>query len=257
MKKNNWILLIIALVMIGGTARFLAYIKVNQRLGKPGVLLGNTPLFDTETNRVANTTVILPENIPGYSSVAMPVTSIELSMLPKDTTFGKRRYWTSSGGNADLSVVLMGQDRTSIHKPEFCLVGQGWTIEQTEKVNLKMKRPYEYEMPVMKMTASIHVKDDNGNPMVVRGIYVYWFVADNKLTASHDARMLSMARNLLTTGTLERWAYISYFSRCYPGKEDETFNRLNEFIVSSAPEFQLAAGKPSPISPVKIQTASK
>ena len=204
MKKSNWILLITALVMIGATARFLVYVKVNQKLGKPGVVVGNVPLFDPDTNRVAEVSVILPETVAGYLSKAMPVAPIELEILPKDTVFGKRRYWTTNGGNADVSVVLMGQDRTSIHKPQFCLTGQGWAIEQTEVVNLKMDRPHAYELPVMKLTASIHVKDDGGNPLTIRGIYVYWFVADNKLTASHDARMWSMAKNLLQTGILER-----------------------------------------------------
>ena len=97
----------------------------------------------------------------------------------------------------------------------------------------------------------------SGNPMDIRGIYVYWFVADNKLTASHDSRMWSMAKNLLETGTLERWAYISYFSRCFPGQEEATFKRLEEFIVKSAPEFQIPAGKPSSNSAGKIQTAFK
>ena len=55
MKKSNWILLITALVMIGATARFLVYVKVNQKLGKPGVVVGNVPLFDPDTNRVAET----------------------------------------------------------------------------------------------------------------------------------------------------------------------------------------------------------
>lgn len=257
MKKSNWILLIIALLMMGGTARFLAYIKGNQKLGNPGVVVGNTPLFDTETNRVAETTVILPDNVPGYLSKAMPVTAIELSMLPKDTVFGKRRYWTTNGANADVNVVLMGQDRSSIHKPQFCLTGQGWAIDKTEVVNLKMERPHAYELPVMKLTASIRVKDDAGNPLVIRGLYVYWFVADNKLTENHDARMWSMAKNLLKTGTLERWAYISYFSRCLPGQEDETFGQLREFIVKSAPDFQIPAGTSPGNSLEKIHTASK
>ena len=257
MKKSAWILLVVTLAMIGATGGFLFHVKGNQKLGKPGVVLGNFPLFDVRTNRVADTTVILPENIPGYFSAPLPITDIELGMLPKDTTFGRRRYWADGGANADVNVVLMGQDRTSIHKPQFCLVGQGWNIEKSEVVNIKMQRPYVYELPVMKLTAGIRTKGDNGNPMDIRGIYVYWFVADNKLTASHDSRMWSMAKNLLETGTLERWAYISYFSRCFPGQEEATFKRLEEFIVKSAPEFQIPAGKPSSNSAGKIQTAFK
>lgn len=256
MKKFHWILFAAALAMIGATTGFLLHTKGNQRLGKPGVLLGNEPLFDTETNQVASVTVVLPENIPGYASKAMPITPIELSMLPKDTTFGKRRYWREDGGNADVSVVLMGQDRTSLHKPQFCLTGQGWNIEKTETVNIKMERPYPYELPMMKLTASIRVKDDHGNPVTIRGIYAYWFVADKKIGIG-DQRMWSIMKNFLQTGTLERWAYISYFSRCYPGQEEETFARLQDFIAQSVPEFQLVAGQPLTEPPAKLQTAFK
>lgn len=252
MKKSHWILFITAFVLIGATAGFLAHLKGNQKLGKPGVLVGDIPLYDEKTNRVAETTVVLPENISGFLSQSIPISDIELSMLPKDTTFGKRRYWNQIA-NVDVSVVLMGQDRTSLHKPQFCLTGQGWTIEQTETVNLQIERPHAYELQVKKLTASIRVKGQDGNPVLIRGLYVYWFVADNKLTDSHDERMFSMAKNLLRTGTLERWAYISYFSRFLPGEEEKTFAYMKRFIAASTPEFQLATGKPAET----IQTASK
>ncbi|MEO7300568.1 MAG: exosortase-associated EpsI family protein [Verrucomicrobiota bacterium] len=258
MKKTPWILFATALALIASTGGFLFHLKGKQTLGKPGVMVGNVPLFDTETNRVAETTVILPEKIPGYFSVASPVTPIEVTMLPKDTVFGKRRYWTDAGGNADISVVLMGQDRTSLHKPQFCLVGQGWSIDQSEVVKLKMDRPYPYELPIMKLTTSIRVKDDKGKPFLIHGLYLYWFVSDKNLTASHDERMISTAKNLLRTGTLERWAYISYFTRCLPGQEQVAYDQLTKFIVKSAPEFQLVAGKPLPGNAGGgIQTASK
>jgi hypothetical protein len=258
MKKIHWILFVIALGMIGSTAGFLLNAKGNQKLGEPGVRLGNVPLFDESTNQVADVSVVLPENVLNYSSQALPISEIELSMLPKDTTFGKRRYWTTNGANVDLSVVLMGQDRTSLHKPEFCLVGQGWQIDETELVTIKMARPHAYDLAVMKMVSSIRVKDEAGNPVTVRGIYVYWFVADGKLTPSHDERMWSMAMSLLRTGTLERWAYVSYFSRCLPGQEEATFGYMKEFIAASVPEFQLVAGEKSlTASQTDYQTAFK
>ncbi|MEO5802627.1 MAG: exosortase-associated EpsI family protein [Verrucomicrobiota bacterium] len=257
MKKIHWIFFVITLAMIGATAGFLFHIKGNQKLGKPGVLLGHIPLFDPETNKIADVSVILPENVPGYFSRSLPVSAMELQTLPKDTTYGKRRYWNNDGANADVSVILMGQDRTSLHKPQFCLSGQGWTIEQTEIVNVKIDRPYPYELPLLKLTASCRIKDQNGQPIDVRGIYAYWFVADKKIGIA-DQRMWSMMKTFLLTGTLERWAYISYFSRCYPGQEEETFKQLQHFIALSVPEFQLPTGKPLPgASPQNVQTAFK
>jgi hypothetical protein len=48
-----------------------------------------------------------------------------------------------------------------------------------------------------------------------------------------------MARDLIKTGILQRWAYVSYCAFCLPGQEDATFERMKAFIAASAPEFQL------------------
>jgi hypothetical protein len=48
-----------------------------------------------------------------------------------------------------------------------------------------------------------------------------------------------MARDLLCTGVLQRWASIGYFAQCARGQEDATFERITKLIAASAPEFQL------------------
>ena len=49
-----------------------------------------------------------------------------------------------------------------------------------------------------------------------------------------------LAKEMLRTGNLQRWAYISYFSACAPGQEEATFERMKKMIVASVPQFQLA-----------------
>ena len=61
----------------------------------------------------------------------------------------------------------------------------------------------------------------------------------DRYTASHADRMLWMARDVLLTGILDRWAYISFFSYGAPGQEDALFERMKKLIAISAPEFQL------------------
>ena len=85
----------------------------------------------------------------------------------------------------------------------------------------------------------------SGAPMQVRGVYLMWFVADHdELTAGHWQRMWWMARDLLCTGVLQRWAEVSVFSHCAPGKEEATFERLKTFVRAAVPEFQLV---PAPV----------
>lgn len=243
MKPFKWIIFVAALALIIATGATLARLKARQRLGNPGVILVNIPNVDSRGKNVSQQSVQLPETFAGCEATRLPIADTELSSLPADTTFGKRFYRWPDNFQVDLSVVLMGTDRTSIHQPQFCLVGQGWGIDQTEPISIPIARPVAYEIPALKLTTSIRAKDERGKAVTMRGIYIYWFVTENKLTSAQGDRMWSMAKTLLQTGVLERWAYVSYFSTCLPGQEQKTFERLKNFIADSVPEFQPAPGQ--------------
>ena len=102
-----------------------------------------------------------------------------------------------------------------------------------------MDWPYPYDLPVIKYIANREF-DLNGEKRTFKGVYVSWFVADNdQMTARHWQRMWWMARDLITSGVLQRWAMVSYFSVCLPGQEDATFERMKKFMNATVPEFQL------------------
>ena len=219
---------------MGGTAGLLRQLQAHQKLGRPAVK--TSPIAGSQRLRVD-----LPEQVLDYASKVVEVDERTLSWLPQDTSFGARRYTAPDGFWTDVSVVLMGSDRTSLHKTEFCLEGQGWRIDRSASLETKLHlgRPYAYDLPVMKFIATKEVTI-NGQKAMARGVYVFWFVADNdEYTARHWQRMWWMARDLFRTGVLQRWAFISYFSVCAPGGENATFERMKKFIAASAPEFQL------------------
>jgi hypothetical protein len=101
-----------------------------------------------------------------------------------------------------------------------------------------MTRPFPYDLKVMKLTTSSTRAVSKGKFVTLSGMYIYWFVADGELTPSHGQRMWWMAKDLLTSGVLQRWAYIAYFARCIPGQEDALFVKMKNFIIQSVPEFQ-------------------
>lgn len=232
MNRHKWILAIVALAIMAGGGALILRLKAAQRLGAPGL----------KTVKIAGTDrlqIDLPERVLNFTSEPLAPTEVELGTLPKDTTYGRRIYRGADGFPLLLSVVLMGTDRTSIHKPQFCLVGQGWTIDQSEIVPVPMERPRSYALPVMKLTATKQFLHE-GHPVTRRGVYVYWFVADNAVTADHGERMRSMAVEMLRTGVLQRWAYVTCFSDCAPGDEEKAFERIIQFMAAAVPEFQLA-----------------
>ena len=250
MNKKAISILIVFLVMIGASTAFLS--QITFELGDPGVRLTEMQIFN-ETNQVVRTNgVALPVDVMQCISEATPITTKELNWLPEDTIYGRRRYTFPDKTWIENNVVLMGYDRTSIHKPEYCLPGQGFTIDHREVVDIQIEQSHPtetgrrltYDLPVMKLTTSRPFRDSNGNEVHMRGIYVYWFVADGKLATDHFERMWTMTKGLLTEGELQRWAYISYFSICQPGTEDETYAKMAEFIAESVPKFQTTTGPP-------------
>lgn len=234
MNRSKWILALITVLLIGSTAGVIAKFKSSQRLGEPGVK--TRPLPGSQ-----NLEVILPLHVPGYTAESLPVDAIVTNVLPRDTSYGHSRY-TSTDSNfaAQVNVVLMGTDRTSLHKPQFCLTGAGWSINKTEVDTIRMEKPFAYDLPVIKLTVSGQFNVE-GRQIVAGGVYVYWYVADDALSAapSGSDRMWSIARELITTGVLQRWAYVSYFSYGPPGTEDALYERQKRLIQASVPEFQL------------------
>lgn len=231
MNRQKFSILFAALIMMGCAAALLARLKTHQILGKPGIQTSALP----DSQRLQ---VNLPEHVLDYSSELGKPDDISVSVLPKDTSFGRRFYKAPDGFQMELSVVLMGSDRTSIHKPQLCLRGSGLEIRTSEDALVPVKYPYDYDLPVTKLTVSPEKAQSSGPPS---GVYVYWFVADKEYTGKHWQRMWWLFRDVVTTGVLQRWAYIYCYAPCALGQEDAVFERMKQFIAAAAPEFQLGA----------------
>ena len=238
MNKQKWILALVTLLLIGSAVGVLAHLRTNQQLGKPGVK--TVPLPDS-----SNMEVVLPPHVLDYTSEKREEDKVVVENLPPDTSFGSRFYTNANGFQVLVNVVLMGSDRTSIHKPQYCLTGAGFKIDDqaSGRETIRIEKPQPYDLPVMRIVAT-KVGLVNGQRVAYRGVYVYWFVADGVLSGdpSGAERMWLMAKELLSTGTLQRWAYVSYFAICLPGQEDATYERMKKLIVASVPEFQLTPG---------------
>ena len=243
------------LILVGLAAGLLVRARSSYQLGEPGVKLGQIPLYDNHTNLVSTISVQLPESPLGCSSTLSPVDTTELDMLPPDTVYGRRYYKHESGFGAAVSVVLMGTDRTSIHKPQYCLVGQGWQIEGSEVIDVPISQPHSYDLQVMKLSLTKQVRHE-GEFHTVKGFFLYWFVADGQLTPHHLERMWWMGRDLLTKGLLQRWAYVAYLSACMPGEEEKLLEHMKTFVAETVPQFQITTGEPRETSRAQTDGSS-
>jgi hypothetical protein len=231
-----------AIALIGLSAFWLNGLRSAVHLGKPGVKLTSVPVLD-EQSRIARTnSVALPLRVPGFEARLANITRMELEYLPPDTTYARRFYaLPNEGFSVQASAVLMGTDRTSIHRPEYCLTGQGWTITRQRSLEIGIAGSKPYKLPVQRYDMTYQGEVD-GRLAIRSGIYVFWFVADGQLTSSHVQRQWWLIRDLLLHQTLQRWAYISFFADCAPGDEDLTYDRITRLVAATVPDFQLTTG---------------
>jgi len=225
------------LILIGSTAVILRQIDQHRRLGEPGLVMIRENVLDEQGGIVNTNTVALPVRVLDYESTNAPITKVELGYLPADTTYARKVYYRSNAYPLQANVVMMGVDRSSIHKPQYCLVGQGWQVLSEGGDEIVLAGEPARRLPVWKMIAQQPQTLLDGREVMVKAVYVYWFVADGQVTARHEQRMWWMARGLLTSGTLQRWAYVSVLARCLPGQEDATYAQIKEFIAESTPRY--------------------
>lgn len=244
MKAHARMPFVMALLLIGAGAAGLHKLRSAVRLGSPGVKVSNLPVLDEDARVARTNSVSLPLRVDGHAATVEAIPRMELDYLPPDTVYARRTYIPKAGRpRIQASVVLMGADRTSIHRPEYCLTGQGWNIREKRGLGIPVERPTRYTLPVQRydMTYSGLA---NGRPAPRSGVYVFWFVADGQLTNSHLERQGWLIRDLLLKQVLQRWAYVAYFADCPAGEEDATYNAIVALIQGSIADFQLTTGGP-------------
>jgi hypothetical protein len=230
-QKTKLLATAISLLLLGGVA--LAYFQTHQRLGAPGVKTAAIP--------GGNLKVLLPARVLNYESEELPVAEIVTNTLPRDTSYGDRVYKSPDGFEIQASIVLMGTDRTSLHKPQFCLEGQGWRIDGAPiQTSVLVDQPYPYQLPLIKLIGSREATI-KGQKAVIRCLCVYYYVTDGAISGSPTGMelMWQIARTQLTTGTMQRWAYVRFIAWCEQGREDAAFEKMKHFIAAAAPEYQL------------------
>ena len=211
MKIQKWLILLMVLALIAVTGGALTWLKRHQKLGQPGIKAAPIP------GSVAMK-IDLPAQVLDFTSTNVPESDVELGYFPKDTSFVERWY-TSPDDSPGISatVILMGADRTSIHRPEYCLVGQGFTCDQKEVADIPVGGVTPYRLPVAKWKVSRLVQQPDGQNVKISGVYVFWFVADNEHTTGIVPFQCYLVRDLLLKGNFTALGVCFVFFRMFAG----------------------------------------
>lgn len=194
----------------------------------------------------------LPPRLGPLVGVPEPPDKVELEKLPTDTTFAKMTY-TTGGAKAEerditrVSVVLAGAESRSIHRPEVCLTGQGWTITGSRVVPIEIMPGRTLEVMDLSMEGTF--TSTTGKAGRLRAHYVYWFAGNGLTTPYHSDRLWRSTWDSVMHNVNHRWAYASVMSLVTEGidpqqtgerhRTDEQTRRLISFVIQNlVPQFQ-------------------
>ena len=192
----------------------------------------------------AGVVIDLPTLDGEYWGTSEPVSPSELALLPADTEFEKKIYQDLSGNSLTAQVVLSGGEKRSIHRPEVCLPGQGWSIQSGEVVPITLANGRTLD--VMKLTLNREIETAPGERKNLKSYFLYWFVGKDTTTPYHWVRLAKTTWDMVTKKLQHRWAYVIVSAPVLEGfkpgakTDQQTLDMLKDFIRQSVPKFQLS-----------------
>jgi hypothetical protein len=184
----------------------------------------------------------LPSGIGPYWGQDQQVSEAEKLILPPDTEFARKLYHSVEGDEIICSIVLSGAEKRSIHRPEVCLPGQGWTVKSAEVEPIRL--PHERTLKVMNLTLQRQVQVSDKERRILSSYYMYWFVGKDTTTPYHEQRVWLSSWDRVFRGVNHRWAYVIVTSHITEGWKPngrsaaQTLLLLKDFISRAAPTFQ-------------------
>lgn len=111
-----------------------------------------------------------------------------------------------------VGVILAGSDSRSLHRPEVCMPGQGWTIVNNggEDRTIDLGELGSLTVRVLKMQQEVQI---GGEKHMVHSQYWYWWEGPDDHTSSSIVRTLLQMRGALLANRSSRWAYPSVFGQ--------------------------------------------
>jgi EpsI family protein len=192
----------------------------------------------------AGVVVNLPILVGDFFGEQGEITDAERNGLPEDTGFARRQYDDGHGRHIQCTIVLSGGQDRSIHRPEACLEGQGWSLEGQDYIPVALASGHP--LTAKRLTLEREVETTDGRHIKIHGYYVYWFVGQNITTASHFTRLLLSNWDRAVHNRAHRWAYVSFFTTVTEGlrpdgiNDEQTRSMLADFMKQIVPTFQIS-----------------
>ncbi len=164
----------------------------------------------------------LPLQTRGFQGQALEMTAQEQNVLDEGVRLARTVYRSEKGLRVLATVVVGGPGKRTLHRPEVCLPGQGWTIASSNVVPVSLADGREVEATLLQIFRETELEP--GQRVRMRGLNFYWYVGSDGTTRPDYYGHISKGyQDAILRNLNHRWSMVSIFvpvSEAPLGQED-------------------------------------
>ncbi|MBL9130133.1 MAG: exosortase-associated EpsI family protein, partial [Verrucomicrobiaceae bacterium] len=118
-------------------------------------------------------------------------------------------YLNARNQQVIFSVVLSGHLKRSLHRPEVCLPGQGWTIVESAPVSVPLSGGKVLKATTLRLFREF-IDEQDGRRKRSRAVNIYWYIgSDDTTCATHYEHVAVTYLDAIFRNINHRWAMAS------------------------------------------------
>lgn len=157
-------------------------------------------------------TMELPSLVNAMPSEELPMTQTERNALFSDVELARRQYLSPDGRGFYATVVLSGENRRALHRPEVCLPGQGWIIGEKSEIPLQLGDGRELRATLLRLFRD-QLDPASGKIVRIRAMNLFWYVGQTgTYTPDYYDHVFRSYYDAVFHDINHRWALVSFFT---------------------------------------------
>jgi hypothetical protein len=159
----------------------------------------------------------------------------ERHSLAATTLLIHRQYTNAAGSIVTMALVISPPNMNSIHRPQTCILGQGYRIVRQEEIAVPL--PDHPPLSLTLLELSHLTRDPNGHTREIHSFLAYWFMDQRRQTPSHTRLTAHLMWDRLAHGRISRWAYMTLASERNVSRE-KFIEQVNDLVGAAFPELR-------------------
>lgn len=186
----------------------------------------------------------LPRSLGQAQGLEVPMTQRERGGLAADISLSRCQYLAENRSPVLATLVLSGESRRGLHRPDVCLPGQGWSIMDRMAVPVPLPGDPGHEATMLRVFRDMPRED--GTTVRVRGINLFWYEGYGGVrTADYYTHVFLTYFDSVFKNLNHRWSLVSFFIQLpesqpgdYSGLEEASaLEELREFVSQLTPKI--------------------